>query len=162
MSKQPLLKGLKVQTFLEPGYIFAPYIPLQISSVIVPSFQNPCGETDLMFCRKTDCLVVGEMYRIEMMKSRWIVFGDLYKKPSTSPQYRIGRVQDNQIITYLGESVFELMPDGSEQRMGDDRWYYKVFADDQVGYVFGPHMRLIFLKTELERLAREAKNHEEG
>jgi len=148
------LQGLKGHTYLESGYVFAPYVPLQISSVL-PRFSSRgtwiAAETPVY--RKTDCLVVGEMYRVDMPRLNRT---SLYKNTRRAKDDNIGFVSHDQHVMYLGCEDFVITSDGEELRMSEDRWFYKIFADDQVGYVYGPYMRLVFLKVEL----RDKKNND--
>lgn len=98
--------------------------------------------------RKTDCLVVGELYRVIMPYAKVPIWKGCYMVDSVRGNF-IGFLEQNQIVTYLGESVFWKFDKNSpEQRMPDDNWFYKLFIGDQVGYVAGYNMRLRFLKTE--------------
>lgn len=63
-----------------------------------------------------------------------------------------------RVFQYLGESsVFEYHLDGSCTRMLDDEWYYKVFADDQVGWIMGEQCRLHTISKPKSNSCKKSK-----
>lgn len=82
---------------------------------------------------KKDELIPGEMYRIVQDEgfSPW-----LYKKPEVDNiSSRIGRVNPDQVVMYL-----DIVKVDNDKTIAS--WYYKLWADDQVGYVYGPNISL--------------------
>lgn len=132
------------------GYIFAPYVPIHVTPVLgttrLLSSKWSAIPAETPVYRKTDCLVVGEMYRVNMP---YLNSTRIYKNNRRAMDDDIGYVHHDQHVMYLGCEDFEVSSTGEEIRMTEDRWFYKIFADDQVGYVYGPFMRLHFLKVEL-------------
>jgi hypothetical protein len=132
------------------GFIYAPYIPVQVTNV-----YNPCGEIELRpnFPRKTDCLVVGEMYRTQNYRQFKV---SAYKRPiSKYEKYDypdrdkdiLFELPNNAIVQYLGCTHF----DRNGKFLGDLSCLYKLFCDDQVGWVPSESLSLVFLKTEQEQ-----------